>query len=103
MKTAILAAAALVVLSAGASAQSISGTYRVSGMNFNGSKYSGTAEITYTSNTSCRIHWVTGKTTSRGICMRYGPSFAASYRLQTAVGLVMYEIKEDGTLDGIWT
>lgn len=81
----------------------VGGRYQVIGKNFNGSSYSGTAEITVTSNNTCRIVWVTGSTTSRGICMRNGNSFAASYVLGSKIGLVIYEQKGDGTLDGLWT
>lgn len=98
-----LAALALVVLASSASAQTISGRYQVAGKNFNGSNYSGTAEIVTTSNNTCRISWVTGSTTSRGICMRNGNTFAAGYNMAGAVGLVIYEIKPDGSLDGLWT
>ena len=35
--------------------------------------------------------------------MRNGNSFAASYVLGGKIGLVIYEQKGDGTLDGLWT
>jgi hypothetical protein len=85
------------------SQESVGGRYRVSGTNFDDSKYAGTAEITVTSNNTCRIEWVTGGTTSSGICMRNGTSFAAGYVLGDAIGLVIYEINDDGSLDGLWT
>ncbi len=99
-----LAAAAIVTfLAAPASAQNIGGRYQVIGTNANGSQYSGTAEITLTSQNTCRIVWVTGSTTSRGICMRNGPAFSAGYVLNGKVGLVIYQIKGDGSFDGLWT
>jgi hypothetical protein len=79
------------------------GKYNVEGKNLDGSAYSGTAEITATSETTCRIHWETGGTTSDGICMRNGNAFAAGYVLNEAVGLVVYRMMDDGSLDGIWT
>src|SRR5262249_14012262 len=103
VRTAVLAAACLAVSIVGATAQGLGGTYRVAGKNFDGSNYSGTAEIVVTSNTTCRIRWVTGSTTSQGICMRSGSVFAASYRLGNSVGLVIYELKADGSLEGTWT
>jgi len=103
MRVASLASAIFAASVAVASAQELGGNYRVSGTNFDGSRYSGTAEIVFTSNTSCRINWVTGSTTSRGICMRNGGSFAASYRLGNSVGLVVYEINADGSMEGTWT
>jgi hypothetical protein len=86
-----------------AAAQELGGRYQVQGKNFDGSSYSGTAEIVVTSRNTCRITWVTGGTTSQGICMRNGPAFSAAYRLGSAIGLVIYEIKPSGTLEGLWT
>ena len=103
MRTVILAFVCLVASVAAAPAEGLGGTYRVSGKNFDGSRYSGTAEIVVTSNTTCRIHWTTGGTTSEGICMRNGTSFSEAYRLGNVVGLVIYEIKPDGSLEGLWT
>jgi hypothetical protein len=102
-KLATWAAAALVASITIASAQELGGKYRVTGTNLDGSRYAGTAEIVITSPTTCRIVWVTGGTTSRGICMRRSNVFTAAYKLGSAVGLVIYEIKGDGVLDGIWT
>ena len=86
-----------------ASAQSISGKYAVEGTNPDGSSYRGTVEITPTSDTTCAIDWMTGNTTSQGICSRKGSTFAAAYVLGGAFGLVVYEVLDDGSLDGIWT
>ena len=76
---------------------------RSRGQNLDGSPYSGTAEVTLTSETTCTIHWVTGSSTSDGICSRNGDAFAAAYVLGDAIGLVVYKVMEDGTLDGLWT
>ena len=105
MKIAFIAAAlSLVCLAAPAQAQSnIGGRYQVNGKNPNGSTYSGTAEIAVTSNNTCRITWVTGGTTSAGICMRNRNVFSAAYRMGNLVGLVIYEIRPEGVIDGIWT
>jgi hypothetical protein len=89
-------------LSAAASAQSVGGRYEARGTNVDGSPYSGTATITRTSNTTCRIRWQTGST-SDGFCMLAGRSFAAAYQLQGSVGLVVYELQPDGALNGVWT
>jgi hypothetical protein len=96
MKLAIFAAAALAASVATRSAEELGGKYRVSGTNLDGS-------IVITSPTTCRIVWVTGGTTSRGICMRRSNVFTAAYQLGRAVGLVIYEVKPDGVLDGVWT
>ena len=97
------AAVAMVMLAMPAAAQSIGGRYTVQGTNFNGSPYGGEAEITLTSETTCRIEWITGDTSSTGICMRNDDSFAAGYAMGGKVGLVIYKIMSDGTLNGLWT
>ena len=97
---------AAAVLTAGfataASAQSVGGKYDVHGTNFDGSPYAGTAVINRSSDSTCRIHWQTGST-SDGICMLAGKSFAAAYALGKNVGLVVYELQPDGSLKGSWT
>ncbi len=99
-----IALAGLFALSASlAAAQDFAGEYIVAGTNLNGSPYAGEARITLISETTCEIEWVTGGTSSVGICMRNGPAFAAGYVLGDAVGLVIYQIMDDGTLDGLWT
>ena len=84
-------------------AQDVGGSYTVNGTNINGSPYTGTAEITLLSETTCAIEWTTGPTISSGICMRNGNAFSAGYALGDAIGLLIYEILEDGSMDGIWT
>jgi hypothetical protein len=103
MKSILLGLAALLVTTVAASAQDVGGRYRVAGKNPNGSGYTGTAEIVVTSQNTCRIVWTTGGSSSRGICMRNGTSFAASYVLGKDIGLVIYEIQPDRSMRGLWT
>ena len=103
MKIIGLFAAAVVLCAAPAAAQTVGGKYQVKGKNFDGSPYGGTAEISITSSTTCRITWRTGNTSSQGICMRNTSTFTAAYRLGNSVGLVIYDIGADGTLNGVWT
>ncbi len=86
-----------------AAAQDIGGNYTVKGTNLDGSEYGGTATITLVSKTTCVIEWKTGSTTSQGICSRNDDAFAAAYVLGDAMGLVIYKVDSDGTLDGLWT
>src|SRR5215470_7272135 len=102
MKTPLIVAMFAAGLSA-ASAQSIGGSYQASGTNFDGSRYTGRAQVTVTSDTTCRISWMIARTTWRGICMRNGTSFSASYTSGNAIGLAIYELKPDGSLEGLWT
>ena len=103
MKVLLLPALMALAFAAPAAAQSVGGHYSVAGTNLDGSPYNGEADITLTSQTTCTIKWVTGSTESTGICARNDESFAAGYVLGDAVGLVIYKVKEDGSLDGLWT
>ena len=90
------------LMASGAVAQSVSGRYTVEGRNFDGSRYRGVAEIMVTSKNTCRIMWNTGSM-SEGICMRNGDVFAASYGQGDTAGLVIYQIRPDGRMEGLWT
>ncbi len=82
---------------------SIGGRYSVEGTNLNGTTYSGEATITLTSETTCEIVWATGETTSSGICMRNDDSFSAAYRMGDEIGLIIYKVAADGSMNGLWT
>jgi opacity protein-like surface antigen len=104
MKTILAALLLAAGLASAAAAQTVrEGTYDVAGTNLDGSPYEGTAVITLTSETTCSIEWSTGGTTSAGICMLHDNAFAAGYVLGDNVGLIVYEVKDDGVLDGVWT
>ena len=89
-------------LATAAGAQSIAGRYEVHGTNPNGSTYVGTAEITQTSESTCRIAWHVGSEW-RGICMLSGGAFAAAYHSGNTSGLLIYRREADGRLSGVWT
>ena len=103
MRHIVLAAAFALATGSVAIAQDVGGSYSVEGTNLNGSTYTGTAEITLLSETTCAIEWSTGGTSSSGVCMRNGNAFAAVYTQGEALGMLVYEVLEDGTMDGIWT
>lgn len=103
MKRFTVGLAAALACAGPATAQEIGGRYSVQGTNFDGSPYRGTATIAVTSRNTCRITWHTG-TVSQGICMRNGLAFSAAYAFEDGkVGLVIYTVHEDGTLEGTWT
>ena len=95
--------AVLALVAQGVGAQDIGGRYLVKGTNLDGSIYEGAAQITPTSEFTCEIVWQTGGSTSSGICMRDGNAFTAGYEMNGKIGLVIYLIQKDGTLDGTWT
>jgi hypothetical protein len=90
-------------LASAASAQTVGGDYAAEGTNFDGSLYSGKATITRSSDSTCLIRWQTGGTISTGFCMLANKSFAAAYKLGNDVGLIVYELRPDGSLVGYWT
>ena len=99
----LLLAGVAMAFASPALAQNIGGNYDVAGTNLDGSSYGGTAEIVVTSDTTCEIYWTTGGSTSQGICMRNGNAFSAGYSMGEAVGLVIYEVMDDGSMEGLWT
>ncbi len=103
MRKLLITAALAALCATPAAAQSIGGSYTVAGTNFDGSAYTGEAEITLTSETTCVVKWTTGTTTSDGICMRNDDAFSAAYVLNDEIGLVTYKVHEDGSLHGLWT
>lgn len=102
MKTFILSVTLALVAGAGF-AEDLSGHYRVQGTNFDGSIYEGEATVTPTSEFTCEIVWNTGGNMASGICMRDGNAFTAAYEMDGKIGLVIYLIQDDGTLEGTWT
>jgi len=103
MRSVALAAVFVSSFATATAAQPLGGLYDVAGTSLDGTPYSGQAEIILTSDVTCEIVWVTGGQESLGICMRAGNAFAASYVIEDQVGLIIYQIMPDGTLDGTWT
>ena len=104
-KTAFIVAALMGAAPLAQAAGDVGGTYKVDGTNFDGSKYRGTATITITSKTTCNIEWQTGGgSSSVGICMRNEDAFSAAYKMSDgAVGLIIYQMNDDGSMEGLWT
>ncbi|WP_112810720.1 hypothetical protein [Ensifer sp.] len=104
MKRLLLTAALFLGAAAVGHAQTVNaGKYTVEGTNLDGSSYSGTAEITLASETTCVIEWDTAGVKSTGVCMLNGDAFAAAYVLGDALGLIVYKVNGDGSLEGTWT
>lgn len=103
MKFAIIASLSLIVAAGSVRADDTLRFFNVEGTNPNGSPYGGSAVIEATSPDTCNIVWKTGSTESKGFCMRSGDILSAAYILGEVVGLVIYEIRPDGSLEGTWT
>ena len=100
MIRASLACLCLAALALPAAAQDLSGQYTVK-RTFDGWSSEGTAEIRMTSNTTCEVSWVMPGFVSGGICVLDGNALAAAYELEDVVGLVIYRVQDDGTLNGV--
>lgn len=100
-KIAVIAASLL--FAGSAVAQDIVGVYTVQGTNPDGTTYAGLAEIVPLSDVTCEVTWSTGGQETTGICMRYHNAFAAAYPLNEDIGLLIYEILADGSMQGTWT
>lgn len=101
--TSLFCLSAIALSGTDAMAQDIGGRYAVAGTNIDGTTYGGEAVITLTSDTTCQIEWITGDTSSFGICMRYDNAFAVGYQQGDYVGLAIYLVMADGSLNGTWT
>jgi hypothetical protein len=104
-RKALAATAVIMMATIGtAAAQQLTGRYQVIGDNGNGTGYRGVAVISGTAGGNCGIRWtITNTPPTQGFCMRQGNVLSAAYKLGESVGLVVYRINDDGTLDGTWT
>ena len=80
-----------------AAAQDVGGHYRMAGTDTKGVAYAGSADIEMTADNTCRITFSDGFS---GICMVKGTTLTAAYMVHGKVGLVIYEISGDGSLQG---
>jgi hypothetical protein len=100
-----LAAALLVIgfaTAADADTLKLAHDYAVAGTNPNGSPYKGRLALEVISDTTYTVKWSIGGSTIRGFGMRMNDMLSATYMLNGQPGLVMYQVRDDGGLDGIW-
>jgi hypothetical protein len=88
--------------SASPSSLPLASRYDVSGTNPDGSRYSGTLAIEVISNTTYTVRWDIAGTAYRGFGMRMNDALSATYTLGGQPGLIMYQVRPDGVLGGIW-
>src|ERR1041384_2140271 len=103
MRRLMMAAAITALALPVAAAEFREGVYTVEGTNLNGSPYNGTATVTLLSDTTCRIEWKTGGTEWGGHCMKVADFVSAGYFMGDQIGVIMYMLQEDGSLEGYWT
>jgi hypothetical protein len=88
--------------SAKAEALKLASQYDAVGTNPDGSKYTGTANVTVISDTTFSIRWLIGGAVYSGFGMRLNDSLAATYTIDGEPGLVIYKVGSTGVLDGLW-
>jgi hypothetical protein len=69
--------------------------------NPDGSKYTGTANVTIISDATYTIVWKIAGATYEGFGMRLNDSLAATYTIDGDPGLIIYKVDGDG-LTGAW-
>ena len=91
-------------VAAGANAEplKLAPKYNDVGTNPDGSKYSGTANVSIISDTTFTIEWRIGGDTYKGFGMRFNDSLAATYMINGEPGLVIYKVDDKGVLRGVW-
>lgn len=82
-----------------AAAQDIAGSYRTEGTSTTGASYTENADIEMTGETTCRIKFSSGFS---GICMLMGKTLTVSYLVHGKAGLGIYEVFDDGSIEGIF-
>jgi hypothetical protein len=90
-----------VALPAKADPLNLASQYEASGTNPDGSKYTGTANVTIISDTTYTIVWKIAGATYEGFGMRLNDSLAATYTIDGDPGLIVYKVDGNG-LTGAW-
>lgn len=100
MRRFVLILTGWIALASAAAAQDITGQYTMQGNQPGGSSYTGVTEIVATGQTY-QIDQDNGTLTGVGLLVGNQFSVAVSDGIDTYLGV--YEVMEDGTLQGIWT
>ena len=82
-----------------AAAEDLSGNYLVKGTLANGMRYSVSAEIVMTSETTCDINWSDG---SKGVCMLDGKTLSIGSAVRGKPQLGVYQVAPDGSIEGVF-
>ncbi len=79
------------------------GAYVVEGVGPDGTRYTGSAQLTPSGPQTWRITWRVGGETIHGIAVDSRGMLSVAYRHGGLLGSVLYELRPDGSLVGIWT
>ena len=102
MKNLLLCVSLAIGFSAGAQGRDIR-FYAAEGVSLDGSEYHGTAYIEKTADHTCRIVWRIEQSDFEGVCMWYEGVLSVSFAAYGYVGMVIYKVNTDGSMQGAWT
>ena len=80
-----------------------SGVYNVTGVNLDGTPYTGLAQIRQSGLASFTIVWRIGNDVIEGVGFASGRTIAVAYGLAQRPGIGIYQLNSDGSMDGEWT
>ncbi|MEW4455302.1 hypothetical protein AB1L30_21715 [Bremerella sp. JC817] len=96
----------LATSTADAAPADLSGMYRCQGTSDQGTPYSGVVEIKQVRK-GYQLTWTVDKTKYAGIGFIHDGYLSVAWTVKTvngtAIGVLLYKVKEDGTLEGKWT
>ncbi len=80
-----------------------SGLYDVTGVNLDGTPYTGVAQIRQSGLASFTILWRIGNDVIEGVGFASGRTISVAYGLAQRPGIGIYALNPDGSMDGEWT
>src|SRR5262245_49840614 len=95
-----LVAGIIAAVSTAAAAEDLSGHYLVRGTLANGTKYTLTADIVMTSETTCDVKWSDG---SDGVGLLDGTTLSIGSIIHGKPQVGVYKVAADGSMEGIFT
>ena len=80
-----------------------SGIYDVTGVNLDGTPYTGFAQIRQSGLASFNIIWRIGNDVIEGVGFASGRTISVAYGLAQRPGIGIYQLNPDGSMEGEWT
>lgn len=91
------------LLCAGPALAQRDGLYDVSGVNLDGTNYTGVAQIRTVGINSFNILWRIGNQIVEGVGIASGRTVSVAYGMAQRPGMGIYTLNPDGSMDGEWT
>ena len=104
LKAFLLAIVGVIGLSGASFAQSVAGSYYMSGTGSKGQNYGGQVDIRMLTDETCEIVWTYGTAGSySSTCMVNRNVLTATYKVGDRPALIIFHVLEDGTMVGRWS